>query len=286
MCVSSGSNEFTPVSKIGKLFLMIYAAIGIPLTLVFLSDLSLLITRLIKYLSLILLSAYSTNYFRHVRQWTFFQFIEKQLNISIPIPTNDDDLYSSTVRSAPSSPTTDRSFHEHDEDHVRQSRQSRPLSQHYHIVRLRKICNILISTLKDINDNVDLTMPQLIVTLSVYILIGACLLTSNSYFDSIYICFTSLFSIGLRNYYRNATANDRYGTNHLFLVAIYLLFGLAIVSLCIRAVQIRIQVTLENIGKKLLRDLVEFLRQMGKWAIERAMRMRMNVLSLERRRLP
>ena len=41
-------------------------------------------------------------------------------------------------------------------------------------------------------------------------------------------------------------------------------FGLAIVSLCVKAVQIRIQQSLENLGKKLLRDFVEFLRQMGK----------------------
>ena len=58
----------------GKLFLIIYAAIGIPLTLVFLSDLSLLITRLIKYLSLLLLRVYSTHYFLHIRQWIFFPF--------------------------------------------------------------------------------------------------------------------------------------------------------------------------------------------------------------------
>jgi hypothetical protein len=49
----------------------------------------------------------------------------------------------------------------------------------------------------------------------------------------------------------------------MFILAIYLLFGLAIVLLCVKAVQQRIQTTLENIGKKLLRDLVEFLRQMG-----------------------
>jgi hypothetical protein len=49
----------------------------------------------------------------------------------------------------------------------------------------------------------------------------------------------------------------------MFILAIYLLFGLAIVSLCIKAVQMRIQTILGDIGKKLLRDLVEFLRQMG-----------------------
>jgi hypothetical protein len=128
---------------------------------------------------------------------------------------------------------------------------------------IRKIYNILIDTLKDIDDDIDLTMPQLIITLFIYIIIGACLITSNSYFDSIYICFTSLFTINLSNYYRKTTTNQEMNIKSMFILAIYLLFGLAIVSLCIKAVQMRIQTILGDIGKKLLRDLVEFLRQMG-----------------------
>jgi hypothetical protein len=106
-------------------------------------------------------------------------------------------------------------------------------------------------------------MPQLLITLFIYLLIGTCLITSNSFFDSIYICFTSLFTINLRNYYRNIKTSHENNKKSLFILAIYLLFGLAIVSLCIRAVQIRIQTLLGNVGKKLLRDFVEFLRQMG-----------------------
>jgi hypothetical protein len=49
----------------------------------------------------------------------------------------------------------------------------------------------------------------------------------------------------------------------MFILAIYLLFGLAIVSLSIKVIQIKIQTLLGNIGKKFLRDFVEFLRQMG-----------------------
>jgi hypothetical protein len=247
----------------GKLFLMIYAAIGIPLTLVFLSDLSLLITRLIKYLSLLLLRFYSTNYFLHIRQWMLFRFIEKQLNISVSIPTDEDDLYSPKIPQTPTS-SFDHYFNENDQSINRPSLRQRRFSNHqHHIIRIRNFYNILTDTLKDINDEIDLTMPQLIITLFIYILIGACLISSNSFFDSIYICFTSLFTINLRNYYRNTTTSRENNRKLFFIIAIYLLFGVAIVSLCIKAVQIRIQILLENIGKKVLRDLVEFLRQMG-----------------------
>ena len=244
---------------------MIYAAIGIPLTLVFLSDLSLLITRLIKYLSLILLRFYSTKSFLHIRQWIFFRFIEKQLNISIAIHPEEEDLYLSRLTS-PITSSFDHPLREFDPSTSRApvgALKSKSLSPQQHIRRIRKICNILVDTLQDINDNIDLTMPQLIIALFFYLLIGAGLISSTSYFDSIYICFTSLFSINLRNYYRHTTTSQEHSLRLLFIVAIYLLFGLAIVSLCVKAVQIRIQQSLENLGKKLLRDFVEFLRQMG-----------------------
>lgn len=242
---------------------MIYAAIGIPLTLVFLSDLSLLITRLIKYLSLLLLRMYSTHYFLHIRQWTVLRFIEKQLNISIPIPTDDDDIYSPKLDSM--NPSSFDHFSNENDPHLNQSLlKRRRLSEHIHIKHIRKIYNVLIETLKDVNDDTDLTMSQLIITVFIYILIGACLVSSNSYFDSVYICFTSLFTINLSNYYRSSTTSQEHTTKSMFTFAIYVLFGLAIVSLCITAVQIRIQTILADIGTKVLRDLVEFLRQMGK----------------------
>jgi hypothetical protein len=242
---------------------MIYAAIGIPLTLVFLSDLSLLITRLIKYLSLLLLRMYSSQYFLHIRQWMLFRFIEKHLHISISTSTEEEDIFSPKFKQSLSS-SFDQYLNEHDTPINRPKLKERRLSHHIHIRNIRKIYNILVDTLKDIDDDIDLTMPQLIITLFIYLLIGACLITSNSYFDSIYICFTSLFTINLSNYYRKTTPNHENNIRSMFTLAIYLLFGLAIVSLCIKAVQIRIQTILGDIGKKLLRDLVEFLRQMGR----------------------
>lgn len=242
---------------------MLYAAIGIPLTLVFLSDLSLLITRLIKYLSLLVLRLYSSKYFLSIRQWLIFRFIEKQLHISIPIQTEEEDMFSSKPTSPIQSSPIHYSSLDSDQSIERAPPRRRSLADHHHIQRLSHICNILIETLQNIDDSIELTIPQLLSTLIIYILIGAYLLSTNSYFDSIYICFTSLFSINLRNYYRHVTSQE-HSTRLLFIVAIYLLFGLAIVSLCVKAVQSRIQLSLENLGKKVLRDLVEFLRQMGK----------------------
>ena len=242
---------------------MIYAAIGIPLTLVFLSDLSLLITRLIKYLSLILLRVYSMKCFLHIRQWIIFRFIEKQLNISIPIPSEDEEIFSSELKK----PTTLKTFNDYlnnDQTVQRQTGKFQSIKNFNSMIHIRHVIHLLIDTIKEINDNVDLTMPQLLITLFFYILIGACLVSSGSYFDGIYICFTSLFSINLRDFYHQTTTSHQHTARLLFFIGIYLLFGIAIVSICVKAVQFRIQLSLENLGKKILLDLVEFLRQMGK----------------------
>ena len=257
-----GSNDFILKSKVGQLFSIIYGAIGIPLTLVFLNDLSLLIARSIKYLSLLLLRIYSTKYFLSIRQWSLFRFIEKQLNISIPMPKEEDDFDSLKSNQLLSS-SCDHCFNEDNQQRNQVSYKQRYLSDRLYLKHIRNVYNIFSDTLKDIDDDTNLTMLQLLITLFIYIIIGACLITSNSFFDSIYICFTCIFTINLRNYYRNATIHYKNNMKLMFILAIYLLFGLAIVSLYVKAVQIRIQTLFENVGKKLLRDFVEFLRQMG-----------------------
>ena len=258
MVFTLGSNDFILRSKVGQLFSIIYGAIGIPLTLVFLNDLSLLIARSIKYLSLLLLRIYSTKYFLSIRQWLLFRFIEKQLNISIPMPKEEDDFDSLKSNQLLSS-SYDHCFSENNQVSYKQ----RYLSDRLYLKHIRNVYSIFSDTLKDIDDDTNLTMFQLLITLFIYIIIGACLITSNSFFDSIYICFTCIFTINLRNYYRNATIHYKNNMKLTFILAIYLLFGVAIASLYVKAVQIRIQTLLENVGKKLLRDFVEFLRQMG-----------------------
>lgn len=263
---SIGSNEFTPITKIGKLFLMVYAAIGIPLALVFLSDLSLLIARLIKCLTLILLRIYSSKYFFHIRQWVLFRFIEKQLNISIVSPHDDEDHSITTTKVTSPIATAKHSneFLLNDQTIRQKPINANLLFTQQLINHLRNFCNLLFDAINDVNDSTELTMTQLVITLLIYILIGACLVSPGSYFDGIYICFTSLFSINLRDFYRQITTSRENSGRFLFSIAIYLLFGLAIVSICVKAVQFRIQQVLENLGRKILLDLVEFLRQMGK----------------------
>ena len=221
-----------------------------------------LVARSIKYLSLILLRIYSTKYFLHIRQWSLFRFIEKQWNISIPIPKEEDDFDSLKSNQLLSS-SFEHCFSENNQQRNQVTFKQQCLSDYLYLKHIRNIYNIFSDALKDVNDDTNLTMLQLLITLFIYIIIGACLITSNSFFDSIYIYFTCIFTINSRNYYRNAIRHYENNMKLMFILAIYLLFGLAIVSLYVKTVQIRIQTLLENIGKKLLRDFIEFLQQMG-----------------------
>jgi len=191
-----GSNEFLPKTNLGKLFLIIYIGFGIPLTLVFLTDLSYLIKQLIETILLKCFSIYSSKYFLHIRRFLFFHLIEEE----------DEDLDSSNIKN-------------------------------------------------------NVTIIKLIFTMFIYILIGSCFISSKSFFESFYLCFTSIFTIHLnRNIYRE---------NNLFFITIYLFFGLAIVLLYIKAIKKKVDEFLKDIENKLLQNLVKWTQQIGKKKIKK-----------------
>ncbi|CAF3336347.1 unnamed protein product [Rotaria socialis] len=156
------SNDFIPKTNIGKIFLMLYTGFGIPLTLVLLIDLSYLIKRLVKAISLIILYLYSSKSFYYIRRLKLFRFIDKQLNIFIEDDEQNEDLYVTTNSSS---------------------------AQQY-------CCNFL-NIFKKSKHNKDLTLVQLMITLFIYIVIGTYFMPSKSFIDSFYLCFTTIFTISL-----------------------------------------------------------------------------------------
>ncbi|CAF1104665.1 unnamed protein product [Adineta ricciae] len=188
-----GSNEFIPKTNLGKIFVIIFTSFGIPLTLVFLTDLSYLIQELIECISLILFDIYSTKYFLRLRRFGLFHFIEKQCQ---KIFQSDQDIFEK-----------------------------------------------------------NLTILQLIITLTVYILFGAWFISSKSFFESIYLCFTIIFTISF-----NRKIHDG---KHLFFTSVYLFIGLAIGFLYVKAVKVRMERLLETCGDRLLKNLMVFTEQLG-----------------------
>ncbi|CAF0769688.1 unnamed protein product [Rotaria sordida] len=215
-----GSNEFIPQTKLGKLFLIIYTGFGIPLTLVFLINLSYLIKRIIKHISLIIFHFYTSRNFLHIRRLFVFRPIDKQLNILFEENIEEEDL--NLLKSSST---------------------------------IQQYINNILNILKNINDDNDLTLKQLILTIFIYILIGTYFIPSNSLFDSFYLCFTTIFTINLNNIINQE--------NNLFFIIIYLIIGLAIVLLSVKTIKIRLENLLVNIGKILFKNLLEFSQQIG-----------------------
>ena len=171
----------------GKIFLMIYTGFGIPLTLVFLTDLSNILRQLIANLS----AYFSRTCLQFIRRLFIFRFLEDLLS----------SRYSSNLRN-------------------------------------------------------HLSILQLILTLFLYLLIGAYLFASKSFLESFYLMFTTLFTIHFNT--------QIYQKENFLAIMIYVFFGLAIVLLCIEAVKDRLEIFLENVGRRLMKNLVELTQQMGK----------------------
>ena len=85
---------------------------------------------------------------------------------------------------------------------------------------------------------------------------GSYLITSKSFLESFYLCFSTLFTIHL---HRKTLTN-----NYLFLHFIYLFIGLAIVLLYIKAIKKQIEMFLINFGRRILRNFIELTQQMGR----------------------
>lgn len=63
----SGYGNMSPRTVIGRLFTMIYLIIGLPLTLILLSDLGSIITRLIKFTSTFIHTLYHDGYYDNIK---------------------------------------------------------------------------------------------------------------------------------------------------------------------------------------------------------------------------
>lgn len=101
----------------------------------------------------------------------------------------------------------------------------------------------------------ELNLIQLILTLLIYLLVGAYFFSSKSFLESFYLIFTTLFTIHCHT--------QIYQNQHFFVMIIYVFVGLGIVLLCIEAVKTQLEIFLENVGKRLLKNLLELTHQMG-----------------------
>uniref|UniRef100_T1JLU0 Potassium channel domain-containing protein n=1 Tax=Strigamia maritima TaxID=126957 RepID=T1JLU0_STRMM len=99
-----------------------------------------------------------------------------------------------------------------------------------------------------VDENFDLPVSIALILLLVYILLGALMMkeweSDWSYFHAVYFIFVSLTTIGFGDMVPN-------NPTYLLITFIYLLFGLALTSMCINVVQLSITNTFTNAKNKL-----------------------------------
>ncbi|CAG9569280.1 unnamed protein product [Danaus chrysippus] len=239
-----GYGHIAPKTTNGRVATIVYAIIGIPLFLIVLADFGKLFTRIIKFFWSFIRRFYYTRSCRRVRRTIPVQEVMKGLNIVYDVVRRPSQIFS-----------------EEDVDGVSESQHPPPV--------VRKASDVPpplppkpgskndfeIDTEPDtpapsvfeIDDEFNLPISVAIFILVVYIIIGAVgynCWESWSFFESFYFVFISMSTIGL---------GDLVPDHPMFMMAsiLYLVFGLALTSMCINVVQVKLSDTFKQASAKL-----------------------------------
>lgn len=212
-----GYGNIAPSTKPGMAVTILYAFIGIPLLLMVLADLGKLFTRGIKWLFLSLRQLFRTGRCgRHKAkapppQLQYVAFVWRKVNDTMAyVP------YPAYLKQEPTTPTAEEGGEE----------VSKATSEEELVI----------------DDQFNLPVSLALLLLSIYMTVGACIFTiweSWDFFEAFYFVFISMSTIGFGDYVPD---------HPMFMMAtfIYLLFGLALTSMCINVVQEKLSAIFER----------------------------------------
>ncbi|KAG4069120.1 hypothetical protein HA402_008431 [Bradysia odoriphaga] len=214
-----GYGHLTPKTKAGKMITIVYAIIGIPMFLILLADFGKLFTRGIKFMWAYVRRLYYTGSCRKVRKQAQVQDVLRGMNMAYEI---------ATFR-RPSMMMKSPDVEEAKEDGQSPSSLSPPLNQESPITPMPPDVN-------DIDDEFNLPISLAFFLLLTYILAGAGVYTiweDWSFFEACYFVFISMSTIGFGDYVPNHPA-------FMMMSILYLIFGLALTSMCINVIQVKL----------------------------------------------
>ncbi|XP_058459892.1 uncharacterized protein LOC131435737 isoform X1 [Malaya genurostris] len=223
-----GYGHISPSTTTGRALTIIYAIIGIPIFLIVLADFGKLFTRGIKFLWAYVRRLYYTGSFRKVRKTAQVKEVMKGLNVVYDMvrrPSGENELQPTdakpTDQPAPStsaeipptceSPTT-------------------PLPETF-----------------EIDDEFNLPISVAIFILVAYMLFGATIYftwENWSFFEAFYFVFISISTIGFGDF---VPQHPIYMMCSIF----YLIFGLALTSMCINVVQLKLSDSFRQASAKI-----------------------------------
>ena len=235
----------------GKLFIMFYVILGIPLTLILLSDLGSVFTRTCKFLYAFLIIFYNDGYYERLlqlineRRKNLFTGSQKEtskrkLKRSNSIDQSEDNLINN----------------EHDE---KENKSPKEPSLFF------SLCELAAECYEQNDDAFDLSLGFLFTILFSYLTFGAIVnsrVADWSLFNGYYFSLITFTRIGLGD----LTLDN---TKFILLSSLYTLFGIACFDLTIQNLREKIRLILISNGHHIVTETIKFMNQFGyEWSIE------------------
>ncbi|KAF5307980.1 hypothetical protein FQR65_LT06548 [Abscondita terminalis] len=217
-----GYGHIVPTTNTGMALSIVYAIIGIPLFLIALTDFGKLFTRGIKFVWSFVRRVYYTGSCRKVRKTAHVQDILQGAQMVYDIARLRKPSMFSAQPDDPENPKS--------QDTVTSTGPTTPALSNF-----------------EIDDEFNLPISVAIFILVLYIFLGAvmyCIWEQWNFFASFYFVFISMSTIGFGDY----VPRDPYC---MMVSVIYLVFGLALMSMCINVVQVKLSDTFSGASAKL-----------------------------------